>query len=108
MADFLLFDDFISSQVLIVFYYFGAVVMPLLLWWSRRYLIQRFALMGWLNEQQGQMFRQLSRSDQIKLILAILLMFLCLQLGWRMMFEAMIGYFQMHDYLQLLSQSAGY
>lgn len=29
-----------------------------------------------------------------------------MELFWRMMFEAMIGYFDMHDYLQHLSKGA--
>lgn len=107
MKDFLSFDYFIAPDVLIIAYYMGAVLMPLLLWLSRRYLMNKISLVSRFNDIQRQLYSSLSARNKIIFIAAFVGMFFFMELIWRMMFETMIGYYQMHDYLQGLSASLG-
>lgn len=103
MWDFLTFDRFVTQHVLLIAYYVGAVGMPLALWMGRRYLLRKIALLAQLDLQRQALFGSLSRRNQTLVVVLLILMFLFMELAWRMMFEAMIGYFQMHDYLQIIS-----
>ena len=103
MWNFLTFDRFITPHLLLIAYYLGAVGMPLALWVGRRYLLRKIALLAQLEMQRQALFGSLSRRNQALVMTLLVLMFLFMELAWRMMFEAMIGYFQMHDYLQIIS-----
>ncbi len=105
MLDFLTFQSFIAPGVLLLAYYFGALAMPLLMWLGRNRLFRRFAWLGWVERQREQLFNQLSARQRRQVLAAMLLIFFVLEIIWRMMFEAMIGYFQMHDYLRVLSEA---
>jgi len=85
LKDFLTFERFITPDILIFFYYLGVIFLPLLLW------IYRDKVQSFLATHENK-----------KLFLFLSIIFLILQLMWRMMFEAMIGYFDMHNYLQTL------
>ena len=87
--DFLTFESFISIKVLIVIYYAGAFFIPMILWYKRQLI--------------SKIMDVLLHSAPItvtRLILWSVIFFILLELGWRMMFEMLIGYFQMRDYLQ--------
>lgn len=105
MWDLLTFDRFITPDVLRIAYYLGAVAMPLALWAFRSYLLRRIGPLAELDSQRQQLFASLSQRNKILVVTSMILLFLFMELAWRMMFEAMIGYFQMHDYLQILSSS---
>jgi len=49
---------------------------------------------------QKQFYTTLSNKDRLIYVLILLCIFLSMEIFWRMMFETMIAYFQMHDYLQ--------
>jgi len=91
MYDILSFNNFIAQNVLIVFYYIGAVVIPAILYYYKDDAVRYFDKKG----------LQLSLDVKEKKIVFIVLIavFLCMELCWRMVFEAMIGYFDIHDYL---------
>ncbi len=80
----------------------GAVLIPLLLWYGRGYLLRRYALFGWLQQQGEALLQRLSTRDRTLLWLSLLAIFIGMEIFWRMMFEVIIGYFQMHQYLQTL------
>ncbi|HEB56610.1 MAG TPA: DUF4282 domain-containing protein [Gammaproteobacteria bacterium] len=103
MKSFLSFNHFISPSVLIIAYYMGAVLMPLFLWLSRHYLMNKISLFSDFDEIRQQLFSALSTRNKILFITVFIMMFFFMELMWRMMFEVMIGYFQMHDYLQDLT-----
>ena len=86
MYDFLSFNTFITQDVLVFFYYIGAVLVPFLLYRYKNKFIT-----------SSDFFAQLESKPKVLLI--CLGIFLLLELFWRMMFEAMIGYFDMHEYL---------
>ncbi len=105
MWDVLTFDHFITPDVLRIAYYLGAVAMPLALWAMRAWLLRRIGLLADLDSQRQQLFASLSQRNRILVVASMILLFLFMELAWRVMFEAMIGYFQMHDYLQILAAS---
>ena len=103
MNNFLTFKTFISSDILIFFYYIGAVLIPILLWQSRVYLKDRFKIIQLINEQIVKIFSSLSNKEQSYARLFILFAFISMEIIWRMMFEVMIAYFDMRDYLQQIA-----
>ena len=89
MKDFLTFEFFITPYILIFFYYFGVLFIPALLVVYRK-----------------KVFSLIQKDIQWQFYVGFIALFLFLQLVWRMMFEMMIGYFDMHNYLQTLVQNA--
>ena len=90
--NFLTFDTFISIPVLIAFYYLGALMIPALLWAKRSWVIKVTDI--------------LSRTFPIttsRLVLGFVLLFIGVEIMWRMMFEMLIGYFKMIEYLRHLA-----
>lgn len=103
MWDFLTFKRFITGDLLVLFYYIGAVFIPILLWTLRKYLARKFSLFKSLQSIQQQVYASLSTKDRLIYIVLLLALVLSMEIIWRMMFEAMIAYFQMRDYLQIIA-----
>ncbi len=91
MLDFLKFNTFITQDILIFFYYVGAFTLPWLLWKYGKTLLAKFFK---LKNARGEK-------------VAFIALFVCVELCWRMFFEMMIGYFDMHEYLYKISQTLG-
>jgi len=87
MYDFLSFKTFITPTVLIFFYYIGAIVIPIVLYYYKRKI---FKLLG------------INITINWKVKLLFVAMFFFMELLWRMLFEMLIGYFQMHNALMQL------
>ncbi len=87
MMDFLTFKSFITPEVLVACYYMGVLIMPVL----AVYLWKKLGPLLTSTE---------NRSQQIAATVALVFM---LELFWRMMFEAMIAYFQMRAALVALA-----
>jgi hypothetical protein len=85
MIEFLKFEKFITQDILIFFYYMGVFFLPVVLWYYRKKLT--FLYKHYESQNKG-----------LYLSIAFFI-FLSMQVMWRMMFEAMIGYFDMHNYL---------
>ncbi len=96
MYDFLSFETFIAPRVLLVCYYLGAVGIPLAAVLLVRKLAALFPALGGAADQAKA---AIPRKYRWRIYLAMAVMFLCMEIVWRMMFEAMIGYFQMRDAL---------
>ncbi len=99
MRDILLFNTFVTQDVLIVFYYIGAVLMPVVLYVFRKELIGRVAFFKRINDRLKAFYATFTTGQKTVFWLVFITMFLCMELCWRMVFEAMIGYFDMHDFL---------
>jgi len=95
MIDIITFNKFIAQDVLIVFYYIGAVVVPVGLWFAKDYLTRKFPYLK----------RLFTHKQNFYVILAYIAIFFFMELFFRMIFEAMIGYFDMHDYLYEISKN---
>jgi Domain of unknown function (DUF4282) len=105
MYEYLTFNKFIAQDILIVSYYFGLVFIPIFLWYIRAYLIKKVLIIKDIENSVSSYYTGLSSADKRKVWLAFIVFFVCSQLCWRMMFEMMIGYFDMHDYLYEISKS---
>jgi hypothetical protein len=90
--EFLTFESFISVPVLIAFYYLGALMIPALLWAKR----------SWVIKVTDILVRYFPIATS-RLILGFIVLFIGFEMMWRMMFEMLIGYFQMREYLQHLA-----
>ena len=111
--DFLLFKRFISIEVLIVFYYLGVLILPGGVWYLTRRFVRKYKAAALesknrhLNElyKKGKKFvwHMLSKQQKIKVILFAALTFIFMNILWRMLFEFLIAYLQMHHALVKLS-----
>ena len=92
----------ISPAVLLVMYYVGAIIVPvLIIWFMRSSWRQAKNLLGDERLRQVRTTVSLDRKSRSGLLLGSVLMFLVLELFWRMMFEFLIAYFQMHNALMV-------
>jgi len=101
--DFLTFKQFISIEALIVFYYLGALTAPFWLYFLLPRLIHKYDLVHTVYQQgKESLWKMVPREERLKLLALSLFAFLLLELFWRMLFEFLIGYMQMHDALVAL------
>jgi len=100
MLDFLTFKSFISLPTLIIFYYLGALLLPIITWHLCLKLIRKLNIIH-LTLKKGKqwMWQSLDTKQQGIIILFFILMLGMMELFWRMMFEFIIAYMQMHDVL---------
>ena len=98
--DFLLFKTFISPIALIMFYYLGAILMPLFIWFATWWFIKKFYLIekGHNSIKKG-LWTLLSFKYKMIFTLFFIMLFLFMQLLWRMMFEFLIAYMQIREAL---------
>jgi len=98
--DFLIFKTFLSIEALIVFYYIGAVIFPVGIWILMLWLLKRY---DFINEAylQGKelVWKSINRSQRIKLAITFIIIFMFMELFWRMLFEFLIAYMQIRDAL---------
>ena len=80
MIDFLTFKTFITPTIMIFFYYIGAILVPIFIYRRQKFILKKLAINYYSKA----------------ILIAI---FIMLEIMWRMMFEVVIGYFQMHDAL---------
>jgi hypothetical protein len=104
IADFLAFRTLISPSLLILFYYLGALGVPIMGWIAARWLLRRLRWMAPAYTSGRAAMNRLTRRRDRRLVgtlfaLMFIFMFLAMEIGWRMMFEFMLAYFQMRDAL---------
>jgi len=99
LLDFLSFKSFISPSILICCYYLGAFGAPLtmlgIVLWARREASKQ----DFVPENYSLWTRWATHQNQLIVLLMFIGMFICMEIGWRMMFEFMLAYFQMRDAL---------
>jgi len=99
-VDFLSFKSFISIEVLIIFYYIGAVIFPVGLWFLMSWIICKFNIVSEAYKSaKGLIWGALERKQKIQVLISFLVVFLFMELFWRMLFEFLIAYMQMRDAL---------
>ena len=93
--DFLTFKSFISPTVLVVFYYMGAIVMPMFIWFVAHWLMKKIVFLeqGY-KESKKIAWATMSLGYKFLFGVVFVLMFLFMELLWRMMFEFLIAYMQ--------------
>jgi hypothetical protein len=92
LLNFFSFESFISIPVLITFYYLGALMIPALLWAKR----------SWVIKFTDILVRYFPITTS-RLILGFMVLLIGFELMLRMMFEMLIGYFKMIEYLQRIA-----
>ena len=88
MQDFLTFNKFITQDVLIISYYLGVLFLPIIFWIYRKKISFIIA------------------ETKLSTLVYFFISILFIELIWRMIFEAMIGYFDIHNYLEILVQQS--
>jgi hypothetical protein len=101
LLDFLTFKQFITADILMFFYYVGVFIFPLALYLSHNYLKQK---LPWIKQLYNDI-NITSLKKKLLLVSFFILLLTMMELLWRMMFEMIIGYFQMHNYLQILVEA---
>ena len=106
LIDFLNFQTFISPFLLKAMYAMGALGIPvfslLLSFWIRR----KFDFVGDAIEAGKEVIKAVSKpQSRILLIVIFILFFISMEIMWRMMFEFMVAYFQMHHALVAMPTS---
>lgn len=102
MQDFLSFKTFITPTLLILVYYIGAVLIPLLSWYLARWIKRSY--FSELSVQIKESVQTHTTSKQrFIVLLAFLIAFLCMEIFWRVIFEFLIAYFNMHDALMKIN-----
>ena len=103
LLDFLNFKTFISPSVLLFCYYLGALGVPVfasvMIFWARKQSRER----GVVFVPDSRWKTWATHSNPVVVASLFLLLFVCMEIGWRMMFEFMLAYFQMRDALLGLS-----
>lgn len=100
MSDFLNFKSFISPYVLIIFYYIGAVFIPVASWFVTQRARRKYPSLSRAVDTGKEAARSvISSRYRGWFIAAFVMMFIMMEIAWRMMFEFMIAYFQMREAL---------
>jgi len=92
LYDILSFKTFISPYMLYIFYYIGAVLVPLIM---LRYSYKIYTFLG------IDINKILPKEYKLKVYTISILMFIFLEILWRMMFEFLLAYLQIRDALVL-------
>lgn len=100
MVEFLTFKTFLSPITLIFFYYLGVLLMPLFIWFVLRWLMKKLSMMEESYQKaKGLVWSSMRLKYKIIFVFLLILMFLFMQLLWRMIFEFLIAYMQMREAL---------
>jgi hypothetical protein len=96
IGDLLTFRTFITPSVLVATYYVGAVSVPLFAWLLARRVVTALEARGerWPASSRGLRAGARARTGALAGLL-----FVALELGWRMLFEFLLAYFQMREAL---------
>lgn len=101
IGDFIRFRIFITPSFLVAVYYLGAVGIPLLAWYSAHQLKKKEP--EWLAAVSTSTWAGKIMPYKARIVTMGLVMFLLMELFWRMMFEVMLAYFQIREAVMILS-----
>ena len=102
MQDFLTFQTFITPTLLIVMYYIGALLIPIVSWYFASW-INKIYFSDVSEKIKEEIQTHTSSKQRILFYSVAFFCFLCLEIFWRIMFEFLIAYFDMHDALMKLT-----
>ncbi len=97
------FDIFISPYLLILFYYLGALGGPFLIVMVLRQLRSQRSSIGMAQPESSAWHAAAWARSVNGIRLLGLLAIIGFELLWRIMFEFVLAYFQMRDYLSILA-----
>ncbi|MDO9515492.1 MAG: DUF4282 domain-containing protein [Syntrophales bacterium] len=98
---FVLFKRFISLYVLIPAYYIGAVGIPFFGWFTLLRVRQKYPLIYAIEEQIDKLIYQTDSGKKTRaaFILIFAIIFVLMEIMWRMLFEYLIAFLQIRDTL---------
>ncbi len=99
LRDVLLFRRLIGPALLIGMYYVGAVAAPFLAWWLGRWVIATARPADGTHGWNGQGARPVDPGLRRRVWAVAIVLFIVMEVFWRLGFEFGIAYFQMHDAL---------
>lgn len=98
LVAFFSFETFISLEVLTAFYFLGAIVIPVFAFVFAVWLYKRLGRNTELvNTVASELWQQLDLKQKFWLSVAFVIGFIFMQLLWRMLFEFLIAFMQMHQ-----------
>lgn len=127
MQDFIQFKVFIAEDLLVIFYIIMAISLPFVIWFWLSWMLRRYAVflrlykstkrslivsfIVWIvrrvkffqskvDEQLS--WKSLSTSQKLKFIAVFLAIVIFSELFLRLMFEYLIAYMQMHEWMDLI------
>lgn len=104
LEDFLTFKYFISPYMLFIFYYVGALGAPIASWLFASWLKRRYWLVSEAYvEMDKALVKVTKRKHRIGFLLLFLLLFIWMEIAWRMLFEFLMAYLQIREALLLIS-----
>lgn len=105
VLDFILFKRFISLYVLIPFYYVGAVGIPFLGWFVLLRVRQQYPSVHAMEERIDKRLYQTARGKKVRgvFILFFMVIFVFMEIMWRIFFEYLIAFLQIRDTLLRLT-----
>ncbi len=98
MLDFLTFQTFITPTLLIFIYYLGAVIIPILSWYFTFWVKKAY-----LSDVSKVIKDRTTPKQRLILFMVFFITLFCMEIFWRVMFEFLIAYFDMHDALMKLN-----
>ena len=98
MQDFLTFNTFITPTLLLVLYYVGALVIPVLGWYFSAWVKKAY-----LSDVSKMIKNRTTPKQRLIVFMVFFITFVCMEIFWRVMFEFLIAYFDMHDALMKLN-----
>ena len=97
MVDFLTFKTFITPSLLVIMYIGGALVMPVVSYYLAKWIVTHY-----LSKQKEIFFSATTPKQRLIILVMFLGCFLCMEIMWRIMFEFVVAYFDMHAALMIL------
>ena len=98
--DFLTFRSFISPHVLVVCYYIVALGVPVGSWFFARRIKRKYWVVSDIYESSKTTIFNITRTkDRMLFYVLFALLFFCMEIMWRMIFEFLIAYLQMREAL---------
>lgn len=96
--DYLSFNNFISPGALIVLYYTGAILLPVVTWlWILRLAGKSSQVSRIFNQGRHSLWQRLNKRQRSMALGGFIICFLLTELFWRMLFEFLIAYMQIHE-----------
>lgn len=102
--DILSFRVLITPSVLVFLYYFGAIVIPIASWFYFAPYVRKARAAVEEHLVESKIVQSLKKSNfDGRFWFYAVVIFIFMQLAWRIMFEFFIAYFQMHNSLMALA-----
>jgi len=84
----------------IFFYYMGAIIMPFFIWFVSRLIMKKIRFMEEGYEAgKSMVWKSMTLKYKVLFVVLLVMMFLFMQILWRMMFEFLIAYMQIREAL---------